>query len=522
MSYKNVVHITIDTTEYSVRVVRRMNIRNAKEVYHLESYRGDYFLARAFVSKLSSLNLCDQLKLPTTRLSPKEREATLNAVIETALMYTTQDENPAITDSCEVLFADQRERDIFRSGLTLYRSRTVDYAELISIAFNILPGVSDLLFLESLAFPVKRALKALNISANYTFFLSLPYCSLKTSLLKCLSNFASPSELLIRKFTDYSCVDALLLSSQEYYGLNFILDDVGNKGLFRPSSIDRRREELDTIITFNAARNDRSNIILCAEDYQDLGRLSTYSRLMVVSHNKPDEKKMNHMITTMDKIKKENICAFYLDFYNAIQGMAPDEIERIVKGDDFNCYVKSNETLRIGRHSHVLYTVWTLLKATLLMGVDTEKYTQLILQSLQTVVNRQEAFEERLLGMAADPVCLTLKVIEGDYLKKYNDVAEFIATVDWEKACYIDKFVTEAYVRTEKLCAVLREAYNVNYTKISLNKKLAQAGVIKTDCEGRNVPNVKNKRCLIIDLIALKEYASLASDYTPVNGPKQA
>ena len=501
MSSNNTVHFRIDDTEYSVRIVRRMKTKGDKEIYHLESYRESSFLAKAFVYRLSTLNLCDKLKIPISKLPPKERATVYNSVIDAALMLTTQDGNPSITDSCEILFDDQTESHIFRNGLTLYRARNVDYAELISLAFD--------------AFPVKRALNALNISANYTFFLSMPYCSLKTSLLKCLSSFSTSSECLIHKFTDYANVDALLLSSQEYYGLNFILDDVGIKGLFRPSSLDRRREDLDNIITFNAESNKRSNIILCAEEYQNLGRLSTYSRLLIVSHNKPDEQKMKHMIKTMDKIQTANVCSFYLDFYNAIQKMTPAEIEQIVKRDEYNLVVKFNETLRIGRHAHVLYSVWNLLRSTLLTGVDTEQYTQSIQQHLQAVINNQQAFEERMQGISADPVCLTLKLIEGDYLKKYNNLDEFEKTIGWQNACFIDKFETEVYVRSEVLQAALREAYNMPLTKNLLNKKLAQAAVIKKDCDGRNVRVVNNKRYLIIDLNELKSYVCSNANLQP-------
>lgn len=515
MSSNNTVHFRIDDTEYSVRIVRRMKTKGDKEIYHMESYRESSFLAKAFVYKLSTLNLCDKLKIPISKLPPKERATVYNSVIDAALMLTTQDGNPSITDSCEILFDDQTESHIFRNGLTLYRARNVDYAELISLAFDILPGVSDLLLLESLAFPVKRALNALNISANYTFFLSMPYCSLKTSLLKCLSSFALSSESLIHKFTDYANVDALLLSSQEYYGLNFILDDVGNKGLFRTSSLDRRREDLDNIITFNADHNERSNIILCAEEYQNLGRLSTYSRLLIVSHDKPDEQKMKHMIKIMDKIQGANVCAFYLDFYNAIQEMAPTAIEKIVKCDDYNLIVKSKETMRIGRHTHVLYAVWNLLKVTLLKGMDLENYTQSILQHLQAVVNNQQAFEKRMQGISADPVCLTLKLIEGDYLKKYNNLAEFEKASGWQNACFIDKFKTEVYVRSEVLQAALRNAYSIPLTKNLLNKKLAQADVIKKDKDGRNVRVVNNKRYLIIDLNELKSYVCSNTNLNP-------
>ncbi len=517
MSYNNVVSIKIDATEYSVRIVRRMKVNGDKDIYHVESYRESTFLAKAFVSKLSTLNLCDKLKIPIFKLSTKERANALNSVIEAALMFTTQDENSEITDSCEILFEGQRdEQHMLKSGLTLYRAWKVDYEELISLVFSILPGVSDLLFLESISFPVKRALNTLNISANYTFFLSMPYCSLKTSLMKCLSSFASPSEFLLRKFTDYSNADSLLMSSQEYYGLNFILDDVGNKGLFRPSSIDRRREDLDTIITFNADCNNRSNIILCAEEYQNLGRLSTYSRLLIVSHKKPDEQKMKHMIMTMNKIHKPNICAFYLDFYNAIQKMTTDEITRIVESDDYYYKVNTNNTLRVGRHTHVLYVVWNLLQATLLKGVDTEKYSQSLLRHLQDVVNNQQAFEERLQGMSTDPVCLTHDVIMGDYLKKYSNLAEFLKIADWEKACYLGKYKVVAYVRSEVLCDVLRKAYHIPITKNMLNKKLAQAGVIKKANDGRNVQVVNNKRYLVIDLHELESYYCTSNDFNPL------
>ncbi|WP_026520425.1 hypothetical protein [Butyrivibrio sp. FCS006] len=514
MSSDHTVRFKIQDTEYSVRVVRRMNIKADQEIYHLESYRESSFLAKTFVTKLSGLNLCDKLKIPVMYLSAKERITILNSVIATALEFTASDETPDLTDYCGILYDDQKDRNLVQGSLILYRARNVDYEKLVSLAFDILPGVSDLVFLEALSFPVKRALRALHRSANYTFLLSLPYCSLKTTLLNCLSNFAQSNELLNRSFTDYSNAGALLLNSQEYYGLNYILDDAGNKGLFRPSAIERRREDLDNIITFNADRNERSNIILCAEDYHGLGRLSTYSRLLIVSHSKPEPERANHMMNILDQIQKSTVCGFYLDFYQAIQKMSPDDIDRIFKSDGFYSHVRSNVTLRIGRHTHVLYVVWNLLRATLLQGSDTEMYTKQILQHLQLVINKQEAFETKMLGTPADPVCLTLKLIESDYLKKYDDKAEYEKHASWSKACYIDRFQTESIIRSDVLCSALREAYNMLITKNSLNKKLAQAGVIKTASDGRNTANVNNKRYLVINLMELKAYVSFTTGFT--------
>ena len=520
MNSDHTVRFKVNGTEYSVRVVRRMSVKADQEVYHLESYRESFFLASAFVSKLSRLNLCDELKVPVMYLSPKERQTILNSVIAAALEYITSDELPDITDSCGILYDDQKDRNLSPNSLILYRARDVDYEKLVSLAFDILPGVSDLVFLEAFSFPVKRALKALNKSANYTFLLSMPYCSLKTTLLNCLSNFASSSAFLNHSFTDYSSMDALLLNSQEYYGLNFILDDAGNKGLFRPSAIERRREDLDNIITFNADRNERSNIILCAEDYQELGRVSTYSRLLIVSHHKPEPDVAVHMMNILAQIQKSNVCAFYLDFYQAVQKLSLDDIDQIFKSDGYCDHVQSNVTLRIGRHAHVLYVVWNLLKVTLLQGVDTEKYTRQILQHLQSVVSKQEAFENRMFGTPVDPVCLTLKLIESGHLKKYSDRAEFEKNASWESACYIDRFQTECHVRSEVICSALRKAFKLPLTKNMLNKKLAQAGIIKSASDGRHVTNVNNKRYLIINLTELRAYVSLITDSYPDIDPE--
>ena len=160
MKSNHMVNITIGDTRYAVRIVRRMTLNAGREVYHLESYRESSFLAKAFVSKLSNLNLCDTLKIPTIKLSPSERRAVLNSVIEAALMFSSSEDNPDLADTCEIAYDDQRDTKITSNNLLLYRAKTVDYNELISLAFDILPGVSDLLFLESLSFPVKRALKA--------------------------------------------------------------------------------------------------------------------------------------------------------------------------------------------------------------------------------------------------------------------------------------------------------------------------------------------------------------------------
>ena len=513
MNSDHVINISIEGTQYSVHVVRRMILNADREVYHLESYRDSSFLARAFVSKLSSLNLCDMLKIPIFKLSYAERRDVLHSVIETALLVTTHDENPDIRDTCEIIWDDQHDKKSFRSDLILYRARLVNYKEVLSLVFAILPGVSDLLFLESLSFPVKRALKTLKKSVSYTFFLSMPYCSLKTTLLNCLSNFASTKALLNHRFNEYANIDALILSSQEHYGMNYIIDDAGNKGLFRASSLDRRREDLDTVITFNADCNERSNIILCAEDHQNLGRLSTYSRLLIVSHNKPDSDQMTHMISILNKIHASSICAFYLDFYNAVQTLTVNEIDQIFMHDDYKSFVKSDETLRIGRHTHILYVVWKLLEITVLKEINSEKNTPQIIRSLQDVVNRQENFEHRMLSTPVDPVCMTHKLIESNYLKKYDDRVAYEKNAGLESACFIDRFETELFIRSEVLWSALRTNYNIPITKNKLNQKLAQAGVIKKDNDGRNVQVVHNKRYLIIDLNELKAYVSISAGY---------
>ncbi len=508
----HICHVNIAGCDYSISVVHVAQTKRSK-IYFLKSFRGEELLAEAFVTSMNSLDLYEQLNIPAFDMSRSEKNQLMSDLKRVALDVISSDKSPAFEDFCQIIFKQDISATAKNPGLTICCSKDYDSKNVLEEIFRLNPGISDIAFIETLATPIKTRIKGCPdsglLGSDYTLIVVSERCTYKTTMLNLMCNLAYDRRKAYFKINDFVSIGALISKSHEFYDLPLIVDDVAFKGVYRQSSICRRKEDFDCLVTYNAEENCSTNIVLAAETIHGMGRAATLDRLFMISAGTYSEDELEGIGLRVKAIKHSDICGLYIDFYmSLLKSFDINWFKELYEKSDFTDHVKTQSRYRVGRHARFIFTVWKLFCELMLPNSDTSTLTTTLIQHLESAVRQQEALLAKISAdEALDYAFETWKVIKGESLKKYTDEHLYEKEIMMVNTFYQNPISNIVYIRLK----TLKNAIERNTERTVSGNRITDDLEKLADCITRTSDNKRTKeflkyRHVIIDFATLEKY----------------